>query len=75
MVLQDGIQIPDIAGLHLKGAREIAKTFGVKVDTVRQWHKSGAPIFFLGKKYQTNYAELWNWLKDRQAIENEEEKI
>jgi len=48
---------------HIKGADEIAKVFGVSRATVIKWVKKGAPIRIIGKKYQANYGELWEWLK------------
>lgn len=48
---------------HIKGADEIAKLFGVSRVSVIKWAKCGAPIFIIGKKYQANYTELWDWLK------------
>lgn len=48
---------------HLCGAREIAAIFGVSRKTVAVWQKRGAPILYVGKKYQASYPELWNWLK------------
>lgn len=52
-------------GEHLCGADAIARKFRVKRGQVQKWHKAGAPIVYLGKKYQANYAELWEWLKQR----------
>jgi excisionase family DNA binding protein len=51
------------APVHMRGAEEIAEVFGVKRDTVVEWYRNGAPIHMIGKKYQANYAELWDWLK------------
>lgn len=51
--------------MHIKGADNIATIFGVSRATVVKWHKYGAPILIVGKKYQTNYYELWNWIKDK----------
>lgn len=51
--------------MHLKGADKIAKIFGVSRVTVVKWYKCGAPILIVGKKYQTNYYDLWNWIKDK----------
>lgn len=51
--------------VHLLGADNIAKIFGVSRVTVVKWYKCGAPILILGKKYQTNYHDLWNWIKDK----------
>lgn len=48
--------------IHLKGADEIAKTFGVTRERIVVWAKEGAPIRMIGKRYQANYAELWAWL-------------
>lgn len=48
---------------HLRGIEEIANIFGVSRATVRLWHKKGAPVLIVGKKYQTNYNDLWTWIK------------
>lgn len=61
-----------ITPMHLRGAEEIARIFGVKPTTVRHWREMGAPIVLLGKKYQANYQDLWQWLKSR-AIESDAE--
>ena len=58
---------PGYAQQHIKGADEIAKLFGVSRGTVIKWVKNGAPIRIIGKKYQANYGELWQWLKRNQA--------
>jgi hypothetical protein len=29
-----------------------------------EWAAKGAPIALVGKKYQANYAELWEWIKN-----------
>lgn len=50
--------------LHFCSISEIAKFFGVSEDTVREWREAGAPLFFIGKKWQANYYELWEWLKE-----------
>lgn len=54
---------PIFAPVHLRGAEEIAQVFGVHIRTVREWKDAGAPIIVLGKKYQANYFDLWEWLK------------
>lgn len=48
---------------HLCGAKTIARMFGVGRKTVAEWKDRGAPIVYVGKKYQANYSELWRWLK------------
>jgi len=53
---------------HLKGADEIAGTFGVSRGTVIGWVKEGAPIYLIGKRYQANYNELWEWIKGKDAL-------
>lgn len=58
--------------VHLRSTKEIAQVFGVKAATVRHWRELGAPIVLLGKKYQANYQDLWQWLKSR-AIESDTE--
>lgn len=63
------IDAPVFVPLHMKGADEIAQVFGVSRDTVVQWVKDGAPIPLVGKKYQANYAELWDWIKKKAEIE------
>ena len=45
------------------GAEAIARSFGVKRDTVTEWKSKGAPIYLVGNKCQANYRELWEWLK------------
>ncbi len=60
--------------IHLRGAEEIARIFAVKPTTVRHWREMGAPIVLLGKKYQANYQDLWQWLKSR-AIESDAENM
>lgn len=49
-------------GNHLKGKNSIATRFGVSSRTVLLWIKDGAPIAFVGKKYQANYEVLMDWL-------------
>lgn len=61
---QDKNQLPSTPE-HLKGAAQIAGVFGVSRRTVLAWHLKGAPIALIGKKYQTNYSELWSWLKHK----------
>ena len=50
-------------GDYCAGAEAIARIFGVDRKTVLGWKKSGAPIFLVGNKYQANYRELWDWIK------------
>ena len=57
-------ELPVFVPVHMKGADEIAAVFGVSRDTVTQWVHRGAPIRKIGKKYQAQYAQLWNWLMD-----------
>lgn len=63
---------PVFVRLHLRSSEEIAQVFGVTLESVREWRKQGAPIVLLGKKYQANYFDLWQWLKGR-AIESDAE--
>lgn len=51
---------------HLPTAKEIAKTFGVGLRTVREWRENGAPIVFIGKRLQANYYQLFEWLRMNQ---------
>lgn len=53
------------ASLHLKGAQAIGETFGVSRRTVRDWIARGAPIRFVGRRYQASYPELWQWLSEK----------
>ena len=65
---------PIFAPVHMCGAEEIAAVFGVHVKTVRDWKADGAPILMLGKKYQANYYDLWEWLK-RKTVEGQGESM
>lgn len=56
------IDAPVFVPLHMKGADEIAQVFGVSRETVVQWAKDGAPIRKVGKKYQAQYGQLWDWI-------------
>ena len=56
------LEAPVYVPVHMKGAGEIASVFGVKRETVVQWHKDGAPIRKIGKKYQAQYGQLWDWI-------------
>lgn len=56
---------------HLKGAKEIARVFGVTCKTVARWTREGAPILQIGRKYQASYDDLWKWLKRRYAPDDE----
>lgn len=49
---------------HFRGVREVALFFGVSPDTVREWREAGAPFYYFGKKWHTNYDDIWNWLKN-----------
>ena len=60
---------PVYVQLHMRGANEIAEVFGVSRDTVIKWAKAGAPIRVVGKKYQAQYGQLWDWI-----LENTEEE-
>lgn len=51
--------------IHMKGADEIAEVFSVARETVVQWAKEGAPIRMVGKRYQANYKDLWEWIKKK----------
>lgn len=53
------------APIHMAGANEIADVFHVSRRAVARWIRAGAPIFLVGKKYQANYGELWEWLKKK----------
>lgn len=65
---------PIFAPVHMCGAEEIASVFRVKVDTVREWQRNGAPIALIGKRYQASYYDLWEWLK-RRAVEDQGESV
>ena len=65
---------PIFAPVHMRGAEEIAAVFGVHVKTVREWKADGAPILMLGKKYQANYYDLWEWLKGK-TVEGQGESV
>lgn len=58
---------PIFAPVHICGAEEIAAVFMVKVDAVREWQRNGAPIVRIGKRYQANYHDLWEWLKKQRG--------
>lgn len=49
---------------HLRGAEEIGGTFGVSRATVVKWVREGAPISYVGRKYQADYTSLSAWLAD-----------
>ena len=51
-----------LAPVHLTGADNIARTFEVGRKTVLQWAREGAPIIYIGRKYQADYNKLWDWL-------------
>lgn len=48
---------------QIKGAEAIGAVFGVSRKTVRQWALDGAPIMYVGRCYQANYARLCLWLE------------
>ncbi len=73
MTKNNGSSTP-LNSVHLRNTKEIAQVFGVKAATVRHWREMGAPIVLLGKKYQANYQDLWQWLKSR-AIESDAENM
>lgn len=47
---------------HLRSAEAISGTFGVSRATVKKWVREGAPISFVGRKYQADYTSLCAWL-------------
>lgn len=49
---------------HLTSTKEIATFFSVSRRTVRDWIAKGAPIRFVGKGWQGNAGEIWEWLKN-----------
>ena len=57
----------DYAAVHLKGADNIAKCFGVHRNTVVKWAKAGAPICYVGRCYQASYTHLCSWLEQAYA--------
>ena len=59
------IDAPIFAPIHMTGANEIADVFQVSRRAVVRWAREGAPIYLVGKKYQANYNELWEWLKKK----------
>ena len=59
--------MPVFVPVHMKGADEIAAVFGVSRNTVSRWVQKGAPIRRIGKKYQAQYAQLWDWLVDNSS--------
>lgn len=69
---ENNVSTAALTPMHLRGAEEIARVFGVKPTTIRHWRELGAPIVLLGKKYQANYQDLWEWLKSS-AIESDTE--
>ncbi|CAK7067525.1 MAG: hypothetical protein DELT_01713 [Desulfovibrio sp.] len=52
---------------HLKGMQAIGEVFGVSRRTVRAWVAAGAPIRMIGKKFQANYYELWQWIGENKG--------
>ena len=50
---------------HIKGLEAIAAVFGVGRPVVRRWALEGAPILFVGRRYQANYARLCLWLEQQ----------
>ena len=59
------IDTPIFAPIHMTGANEIADVFRVSRRAVVRWARDGAPIYLVGKTYQANYGELWDWLKKK----------
>lgn len=50
---------------HFRGIDEVARFFKVSADTVREWREAGAPFILVGKKWQTSYEDIWQWLKNQ----------
>lgn len=46
----------------LRSQREIARTFGVRRQTVRAWREKGAPIAVSGGRMKALLADLQRWL-------------
>lgn len=53
---------PGIVPVHMRGADEIAAVFGVKREAIIRWYKAGAPIRIVGRAYQAQYGQLWDWI-------------
>lgn len=52
----------------INGRKNIAKQFRVKPDKIKAWIAAGAPIWFNGSAWQTDFSMLVDWLaKNRQA--------
>ena len=51
---------------HLRGVENIAKYFGVSSRTVRGWIRIKAPIYAIGKSWQCDARELYQWLKNHE---------
>ncbi len=43
----------------------IRRAFGVSKETVAAWRRAGAPIIWVGRRYQARYDALWGWLAER----------
>ncbi len=58
----------------LTSLKQIRETFGVSVDTVREWAKDGAPIVVEGSsngaRYSAEVAALQEWRLERIFTEN-----
>ena len=54
----------------LQGRKQIAATFRVMPDTVREWNREGAPFFMVGKMWQVDYRDLVEWLKKNRPANN-----
>lgn len=48
----------------LRGKQQIADAFGVSTQTVKRWHREGAPIVLSGT-YRAEAWELWCWYRQQ----------
>lgn len=54
----------------LQGRKQIAATFRVKPNTVREWKAEGAPFFVAGNMWQVDYRDMVEWLKKHKPASN-----
>lgn len=48
----------------ISGKQKIADVFHVHPTTVSEWVNEGAPVFLVGKMWQTEYSNLVRWLEE-----------
>lgn len=55
----------------LQGRKQIAITFKVHPDKVKEWVAEGAPVFQVGGMWQADYFDLKNWLLATRPAKNQ----